>query len=127
AVLRVMRQNEIEGIADANTYRNLPTAAAGSVKIAPDVSGFSEMEDAVDRIPKPPDWNQDPRTICEMRNLSVSTVTEALKKYLLSANMQELARKSPLDVMQAHYALGQLNAYQGNLDRALQEYLAAYR
>jgi len=42
------------------------------------------------------------------------------------ANASELAKQSPLDVTQEYYALGELYAYPGKMDQAIEQYLKGY-
>jgi tetratricopeptide (TPR) repeat protein len=57
---------------------------------------------------------------------SLADATEAVRKYVSPENEAFLKTQPPLDVMQAHYAMGQLYAYQGNMYLAVAQYEAAY-
>ena len=45
----------------------LSVSAVGSVRPTVSVDGFSEANTALNSLEKPEDWNQGPRTICELR------------------------------------------------------------
>jgi tetratricopeptide (TPR) repeat protein len=127
AILKVVEGGAPNGSKEADPARNQALAATGAVKFAPDVGGQGEAEGALFQFPKPGNWNQDPRTICEVRKRSLADATEQVQKYVSPENQAFLKLQPPLDVMQAHYAMGQLYAYQGNMDLAIAQYEEAYR
>jgi tetratricopeptide (TPR) repeat protein len=101
-------------------------ATEASVKYVIDVSGLLEAEAVLQAFPKPPDWNQDPQTICQMRRQSLASSQASLEGSLSSGRQGARASRSPFDLMQAHFALAQLHAYDGRMDRALEHYQHAY-
>jgi tetratricopeptide (TPR) repeat protein len=127
AILKVVEAGASNSSKNADPARNQALAATGTVKFAPDVGGQGEAEGALIQFPKPGNWNQDPRTICEVRKRSLADATEQVQKYVGPENQAFLKLQPPLDVMQAHYAMGQLYAYQGNMDLAVAQYEEAYR
>ncbi len=127
AILKVLENGAGDAGNHSEPARLQALLATGSIKLAPDVSGLSEAEGALLQFPKRQGWNEDPRTICELRTRSLTEATERLRKYLAPQNQASLQRQPRLDVMQAHYALAQLYAYQGDMDLALEQYEAAYR
>ena len=46
-----------------------------------DVSGLVEAEALLQAFPKPADWNQDPRTICQARRQSSGVVAEVARRF----------------------------------------------
>jgi tetratricopeptide (TPR) repeat protein len=106
---------------------NPATAATGSVKYVIDVGGVTAAEMSLVNFPKAENWNEDPRSICEARKQSLSAVTQRAEEYLSPEKQADRASDSPLDEMNARFALGELYAYQGNMDRAIERYLEAYR
>jgi tetratricopeptide (TPR) repeat protein len=124
AILKVLDGSASQNV---NSGRSQPFAAAGAVKFSPDVSGLGEAEAALLQFSKPADWNQDPRTICEMRKQSLAKVTAAVQQFLAPANEKAIEGRTRLDVMQAHYAMAQLYAYQAKMDPAVEQYQEAYR
>ena len=98
--------------------------APGAIRYTPNVSGIGEVESALFKFPKPPGWGQDLNEICQTRK---DTYANAVKRMeALLANPSELERQSPLDVTQEYYALGELYAYPGNMDGAIEQYLKGY-
>src|ERR1700678_1957521 len=112
---------------EAPSDRSLPFAATGTVKFSPDVSGLVEAEAALSQFSKPEDWNQSPRTICDMRKQSLAKATASVQAFLAPANEKAIQGRDPFDVMQAHYALAQLYAYQAEMEPAVEQYQEAYR
>jgi tetratricopeptide (TPR) repeat protein len=127
AILKVVAGEASSASKAADPARIQALAATGAVKFSPDVGGQGEAEGALLQFPKPGDWNQDPRKICEIRNQSLADATEQVQKYVGPENHAFLKLQPPLDVMQAHYAMAQLYAYQGNMDLAIAQYEEAYR
>jgi hypothetical protein len=110
----------------ANSGRSQPFAATGTVKFSPDVSGLAEVEAALIQFPKTEDWDQSPRAICDMRTQSLVKVTASVQAFLSPENEKALQSHDPFDVMQAHYAMAQLYAYQAKMDLAVEQYREAY-
>jgi hypothetical protein len=105
----------------------LAVAAVGSVRPSISVDGFSEANTALNTMDKPADWEQNPRTICELRLKAVSNVRAALRQRLGPGLAETRAQFSPQDVMEAHVALAQLLAYDGEMADAITQFDAARR
>ncbi len=105
----------------------LAVSSVGSVRPTLSVDGFSEANTALNSMAKPEDWNQRPRQICELRQQAVGNVKAALSKRLGPGIAQTRAEFSPHDVMEAHMALGQLHAYDGEMAQAIAQFEAARR
>jgi tetratricopeptide (TPR) repeat protein len=106
---------------------DIPTfATRAGVRYVIDVSGLVEAEAVMQAFPKPADWDQDPRTICQVRRQSLASSQRSLEDFLAPEKQNVRALRPPFDVMQAHFALAQLHAYQGRLDRALDQYRQAH-
>jgi tetratricopeptide (TPR) repeat protein len=101
-------------------------AAVGSVRYTVSVDGFSEANAALETLPKPAGWNEDPRLICELREQSLAQVKTALSGLLQPDATARRAEFTPLEVIQAHVALGNLNAFEGRMQQVLDEYRRAY-
>jgi tetratricopeptide (TPR) repeat protein len=127
AILKVAEGSSPSATKDAVPDRNQALAATGAIKFSPDVGGLGEAEGALLQFPKPGGWNQDQRKICEMRKQSLADAIEQVQAYVSPENQAYLQLKPPLDVMQAHYAMGNLYAYQGIMDAAIAQYEESYR
>src|SRR5690348_14441690 len=127
AILKALPEGEAAAIENAPKARLQAMTAYGSVTISPGISGFVEAEDSFLRFLKPPNWDQDSTVACQMRTQSLAAATQRLEKLLGPGNRQMLEQQQPLDVMQEHFALGELYSYQGKMDPAIEQYLQAYR
>ncbi len=121
AILKVLPSS---GAANGQTARpNLSTSARGTVRYALNVGGLNDADAVFTAFPKPAGWQQDLPGICAARKQSLALATEQLGKQLASAD----AELHPYDVLGEHHSLAQLEAYQGNLDKAIEQWLAAYQ
>ena len=101
------------------------TNATGSVKYSVTVSGQSEAQLPLREISQDPTWDPTPKAVCEvMRSYSQK---EALEKFLSPGDDELAASRGPLTVMDAYSSLASINAYIGNMDKAIEEYEMAQR
>jgi hypothetical protein len=127
AILKV-----VEDIDPANINMNAASsdiatlATKASVRYVIDVSGLVEAEEILRAFSKPANWNQDPRAICQARRQSLASSQRSLEDFLSPENQAVLTSRPPVDVMQAHFALAQIHAYDGRMDRAVDQYQQAY-
>jgi hypothetical protein len=113
--------------APPNPATRLALAAAGGVHQDLNVGGLGEAESALMRFPKTEGWNLDPQRTCAARQGSLSGAIGYLTALLAPGNSNALAGRDPMDVLQLHYFLAQLYAYQGEMDPAIEQFEAAYR
>lgn len=103
-------------------------SAAGSepsaIQYPADVAGQVLADMLFDKYPKPKGWEQNLEEVCAIRKASLANGIAGLQQSLASP---EEAQKSSVDQIQTHYALAQLEAYEGNMDRAVTEFEAAYK
>ncbi|HZL96046.1 MAG TPA: FG-GAP-like repeat-containing protein, partial [Vicinamibacterales bacterium] len=64
--------------------------------------------------------------ICQVRRQSLASSQSSLEDFLSRERLDGRASRSPFDIMQARFALAQLHAYDGRMDRALAEYQRAF-
>jgi tetratricopeptide (TPR) repeat protein len=126
AILKVVEETD-----PANRNMNAdPTgpslATEANVRYVIDVSGLVEAEAVLQAFPKPAGWDESPQTICQARRQSMESSERSLENFLSSEKEAARAVRPPFDVMQAHFALAQLHAYYGRMDRALDQYREAY-
>jgi tetratricopeptide (TPR) repeat protein len=107
--------------------RDLPLAGQGAVRYPADVAGQVVADMLFQKFPKPPNWEQDLQGICEIRKRSLAAGIARLQELFEPANKPRLEAMKPFDVVQTHYALAQLQAYQGNMDQAVEHWEAAYK
>jgi hypothetical protein len=125
AILKVVDETDPSNInMNAATPASLATRA--EVKYVIDVSGLVEAEAILQAFPKAKDWNQSPMSICQVRRQSMASSERSLEDFLSPQKQDVRAARPPFDVMQAHFALAQLHAYYGRMDRATDQYRQAY-
>jgi tetratricopeptide (TPR) repeat protein len=123
AILKVVDDTDPTNI-NMNAAAPASLATQSSVKYVIDVSGIVEAEAVLQAFPKPAGWNQDPRAICQARRQSLDSSQRSLEDFL--SRERRAAAPAPFDLMQAHFALAQLHAYHGRMERAIAEYQLAY-
>jgi hypothetical protein len=129
AILKVVEETDPanRNMNAASSAESPTLATKTSVRFVIDVSGLVEAEAVLQAFPKPAGWDQNPRTICEMRRQSLASSQKSLEDFLSPEKHTGGAVRPPFDVMQAHFALAQLHAYHGRMDRAIDQYQRAYR
>ncbi len=127
AILKVLSPSAVTEMENSNRSRLAAISAVGSIKYTPNVSGIGEAESALFRSTKPAGWDQDLRLICETRKQTLADATKRMEDVLAPSNSAALASQAPLDVTQEYYALGELYAYSGKMDPAIEQYLKAYK
>ncbi len=127
AILKVVEDTDQANINMNAASPDISTLATlTSVKYVIDVSGLVEAEAVLQSFPKPADWNQNPRTICQTRRESLASSQRSLEDFLSPEKQAVRASRPRFDVMQAQFALAQLHAYHGRMDRAVDRYRQAY-
>jgi hypothetical protein len=101
-------------------------SSTGSVKYVLDVGGLPEAEAVLRGYGKPPDWSLDPRTICQVRQDSM-TSAETMFENFVTQQAGSPTPATPSDMLQARLGLGQLLAYGGQMSRAVREFEAAHQ
>jgi tetratricopeptide (TPR) repeat protein len=107
--------------------RDLPLKGQGAVRYPADVGGQVLADMLFQKFSKPANWEQDLQGICEIRKRSLAEGVVRLQELFEPANKARLAAMKPFDVIQSHYALAQLQAYQGKMEQAVEHWEAAYR
>ena len=125
AVLKVVADSEA-GESGRTSTVNRALAATGSVRYATEVAGFNAAITLFNDFEKPDDWNQDLQTICQVRRESLAKGHETIAR-----NVAEVAAGGtnlpPFDLVQLHYLQGQLHAYQGQMEQAIEAFTRGLR
>jgi hypothetical protein len=124
AILK-LEQGEPARKQNADPNQILPLAGRGSVKYSPNLAGAPEADAAFQAFPKPPGWEQDLHAICQARQQSLARTVERLTR-LLDDPPAESSTRSPADASQMMYVLGELQAYQGNMDEMIRRWEKSY-
>jgi tetratricopeptide (TPR) repeat protein len=130
AIMRVITPGEQNALQNTSPARILPSAATGTIRYAPNVSGKGEADLAFRGFVKPEGWSQDLHALCNIRKESLAAVIDSIKRSLDPANPEGVAHNNegrPLDVIQMHYALANVYAYQGQMDQSIAEWQIAYQ
>jgi tetratricopeptide (TPR) repeat protein len=101
--------------------------ATGSVKYVSNLGGLGEAELGLSKFDKPRGWEQDLRKICQTRTQSLAAEKKSLANFLSPANQQARASYAPIDLLNAHFSLGELHSYEGEMNDAIEQYQEAYR
>lgn len=112
--------------ASANS-QTLPQTGAANIRYQQPVGGKGEADLGFRSVPKPDGWNQDLQAMCRIRKQSWQTVLDVALENLDPMNLEGSALHPPLDRIQMHYAAADLYAYQGEMDKAIDQFLQAYQ
>jgi tetratricopeptide (TPR) repeat protein len=127
AILKVLPEGTSAVGTNSNATPRLPLAATGSIRYLPSVGGKGEADLALRYYPKPENWGQDLQALCSVRKKSLSSATEQLEKDSSLMSFDTTLQGSPLDKIESHYALANLYAYQGIMNKAVAEWESAYQ
>jgi tetratricopeptide (TPR) repeat protein len=119
AILKVLPASELAGLAEAERTRQFAANAERSIHFSFDISGNNEAEAALASFHKPEGWNLDLASACEMRKQSYAAIVARADALISEA-------KDAPDAMSARVARGQLHAYRGEMDRAVEQWEIAY-
>lgn len=117
AILKELAPGEIAAIDEAEQARQYLIGTAANVRYDFDISGLNETEGAFGNYPKPADWYQDLSVTCQIRERSLAAMKDRAEKYL-AGEAQDHGRQA-FDEVSALEQLGQIHAYQGEIDQAI--------
>jgi hypothetical protein len=126
AILKVLPASEGAVGQGMGANRDLPLSGKGSIKYPVDVAGQVIADLAFQKYPKPAGWEQNLKEVCEIRQKSLSLMEDRLESKVHSAPAGSTL-DNPVDLIQARYALAQVEAYRGKMDEAVAEWEAAYK
>jgi tetratricopeptide (TPR) repeat protein len=124
AILTIVPDDEAGVSTTGSATAGPAVAATGSVKYMLNISGMTESLVALSEFSKPTDWNQDPRTICATYAQALAEMQASVERYLSPGSATQ-ASAPPSDLLHFHFGLGQTYAYQGKMDRAIEEFQKA--
>jgi tetratricopeptide (TPR) repeat protein len=124
-------QNQVTAATGSGGQGMTPTAllalaGRGKVVYPPDVSGAVEVEVAFRSLRKPPGWDHDLGSICEVRKQTLADAVKYLKQLLDPNDPDSYVSTRPDQVGRVQFSLAQLLAYQGEMDSAINEWFKAY-
>ncbi|MGA7766379.1 MAG: FG-GAP-like repeat-containing protein [Candidatus Sulfotelmatobacter sp.] len=126
AILKVIPPSDRAALQSTAPARILSSSATGTIRYAPNVGGKGEADLAFRKFPKPDGWNQNLRGMCDIRQRSLTSVIDDVLKSLDPANPNGVAHGRPLDMIQMHYALANIYAYEGQMEKSIEQWQTAY-
>jgi tetratricopeptide (TPR) repeat protein len=127
-ILKVLSESQPAGQGmGPGQNRDSPLAGRGAIRYPADVAGQVIADMLFQKFPKPENWSQDLTAICNIRKQSLAQGVSRLEEIFAPENHARVAAMTAFDVIQSHYALAQLQAYQGNMDKAIEHWEAAYK
>ncbi len=127
AILQVVPPGATAATQSVSPAAILPSAATGTIRYAPNVGGKGEADLAFRSFAKPDGWSQNLQALCRIRQQSMASVIDTVKKSLDPSNPEGVMHGRPLDVIQMQYALANLYSYQGQMDPAIEQWQSAYQ
>ena len=132
-ILRILTEGEMLEIEMLETedgmleIEMLETAGMGGPgRMANDVSGSLVTDHAFRSIKKPPGWDQDLQTICEMKIVAVRTAFWQLEENTATPKSGVGEQRDVKALFRDYHNLAQLWAYQGNLEQTVKYLQAAH-
>ena len=113
AILKVLEEAPRAEAGETDPNRLQALTGAGSVRLTPGFSGFTEVMHAVSRFPKPEGWNRDLPQACRVRQQAVSAALEQSQAYLLKPDLESSIS------LYLNSVLAQLQTYCGNMREAI--------
>jgi FG-GAP-like repeat/ASPIC and UnbV/Tetratricopeptide repeat len=84
--------------------------------------GYIEAEVGFYTFNKPPGWDRDPRTICQMREQSLASEIRSLDHFFAPANASTRASWKPIELLNSYYSFGEIYSYEGDMEKAVPQY-----
>jgi len=129
AILRLLPATEVAALGPTNRGRQAEISASGSVRLLFEVDGLGEAFAKITQIPKRDGWEQSPQGICEVHADSYVASLHTALDLLDATSPHSLfsTNSPPQKIIQAHFTLGQLYAYTGEMAKAIEQFEAASR
>jgi ASPIC and UnbV/FG-GAP-like repeat len=102
---------------------NRRAGSAGDYATVLEVSGREEVGRFMERPANP----EDLRSICEAKRQAAPATISATEQYLASLTAKPAAQQDVAGIVLTRKSLGQLFGYQGEMTRAIEQFVAAYR
>jgi tetratricopeptide (TPR) repeat protein len=126
AIVKVLDDSDAPAQQTPSTGQLLPLAATGTIRYGPNIGGKGEADLAFRSFPKPDNWTQDLRGLCNVRRQSLAMVIDGLNKQLTSTDPETSGHATPLDLIETHYGLANLYSYEGEMAKSVEQWEAAY-
>ncbi len=127
AIVKILPPDEIPALDEAERTRQLILSQYPSIRYTFDCSGLTETEAALSSFPKPDDWFKDLGAACQTRERSWADSVKRAEEYLSPEAAAKDRNRTAFDTLKMMEALGQLHAYQGDLDQSIPIWEDAYK
>jgi tetratricopeptide (TPR) repeat protein len=130
AIVRVLLETEVPTVSPTGRARQAQVLALGSVHVVFEVDGFGEATATVAQMSKPEGWEQSPQSICEVYSRAYADSLKYANEMLDPTSPHSLAQSAnatPQQIVQAHFTLGQLYVYTGEMAKATEQFETANR
>ena len=114
-------------VEDMNPKRVSSLLSTGAIRLGAQVSGFFEADTAVQDFSKPPGWDRDLDSLCQVREKSLAEAKQTIGGFLNSPDEIRARQVSAADQVQLHSALAELHVYSGDMDKSIAEWNASYQ
>ena len=121
-VTLVAKSQSRKGLTEGRPPMSIPSANKDLVS---EVSGGYEAQYFFQRLEKPPDWDQHLEIICELKQKSVEETIQRIENNLSSLKTQGLEEDYFDAVVRRHHTVGQLYAFKGDTEKAIEHFRAA--
>lgn len=122
AILKILKAPLGVASNTADPTRLLPLTGPGNVRLTADISGYGQALAAILAVhPKIPTWGMDLRQVCDVRQQATQTGISKMQEALAGGGM------NPDREAYIRFTLGQLWAYLGQMDQALDQWNTAYQ
>jgi tetratricopeptide (TPR) repeat protein len=112
---------------DLNPKRISSLVSTGAIRFGAPLSGQVEANAIMQEFPKPEGWNRDLHQVCEIRGQSLANAEGGLRTALGPVPSLPLSHDAAVDQINGHAALAQLLAYQGKMDKSIEEWKIALK
>jgi ASPIC and UnbV/FG-GAP-like repeat/PPIC-type PPIASE domain len=126
AIVKVLDGSEHPDAPVGGASRILPLAATGTIHYSRNVGGKGEADLAFRSVPKPENWSQDLQGLCKIRQQSLAMVIGQVTEQLATENSGASETGNPLSVIETRFALANLYAYKGEMEKSVEQWETAY-
>jgi len=112
---------------DLTTEHLAAMVASDTIHLGVSLAGLGEADALLFKLPKPNGWDRDLKTSCSVRNQSYDLGLERLRAILDGAKAGSSDTYSAADIIRTRIYVGQLYAYAGKMDEAINELKLAYQ
>ena len=113
-------------VRDLDPKRISSLVKSGAVAWGASVSGLAEADSAFSEATKPNGWNRDLQQTCSIRRQTWQSATNWVQHFV-DPNATDTGNPSGRDLVSAHAALAQLYAFNGDMDKSIDQWKSAYK